>query len=89
MLHAWNASAKKACYAQALNASAKKTKKTCYAAGIECVGEEGMVTAYCQRAAIFAARCAAAADAFGREIRLVRIINARNDGEERVNRDDL
>ena len=71
---------------QALNASAKKA---CYAAGIECVGEEGMVTAYCRRAAIFAARCAAAADAFGREIRLVRIINARKDGEERANRDDL
>ena len=90
-------------------------KKACYAAGLECVGEEGMLqasdvaakTACCRRrrhaarvegvgnflmlacSRYVAARSAVAVDAFGREIRLVRIINDRKDGDERANRDDL
>ena len=64
-------------------------KKACYAAGVECVGEEGVGNGLLSACSHVTARCAAAANAFGREIRLVRIINARKDGEERANRDDL
>jgi len=38
---------------------------------------------------VIAASRAAAADAFGREIRLVRIVKARNEGEERAYRGGL
>ena len=56
-----------------------------HAASVEGVGN--FLLSACSQ--YVAASRVATADVFGREIRLVRIINARKDGEERANRDDL